>query len=302
MSQVLRKKNKLWKIIDKEENKTSSYDLTKRDPQYTSADSVPLYELTLLKNHYHPTVVKFVDFILENYNKDVIKYEGDPLIDFSLINFLEKFMLKNARVKKEKHSKKDKSKDKETEFDLDENGEVIDLNKKDKDFELMKNEKGESFEFIKIFADKKSKDQEVTKSKKKKKSNVDDIDDVDADIDIEDYADKVMEKEYKKINFDKDIDDDISLGDSYMDDEEDDIGDKKLITKKKKKKDKKTETKSKSKGIKFKEPEVNEDLEGLDFEGGEDNSEDNYEDEFDDELDDDEYLNEEEPELEEDIY
>ena len=41
-------------------------------------------------------------FILENYSKDVIDYEGDPLVDFSLVNFLEKFILKNPKIKKEK--------------------------------------------------------------------------------------------------------------------------------------------------------------------------------------------------------
>ena len=41
-------------------------------------------------------------FILENYNKDIISYNGEPLLDFSLTNFLEKFMLKNPKIKKEK--------------------------------------------------------------------------------------------------------------------------------------------------------------------------------------------------------
>jgi len=308
--------------------------LSKRDPQYTSADLVPLYELNLLKNHYHPTVVKFVDFILENYKKDVIKYEGDPLMDFSLINFLEKFMLKNARVKKEKHKKKEKDENDIVEYDLDENGETIELNKDDKDFEELKNVKGESFDFIKIFADKKSKDTDTVSKKKKKKLGGLDADDVDADINIDDFADKIMDKEYKKIKFDKDIDDDdidLSMGDdedgdNFEDDDEnfddgehfddgnfddenfddenfDDEAEEKVEVPKKqskklKKKEKdikvKLEKSIKTKGKKSKIKVKVDELQGNDFEG---EGQDNVHDEFENDDLDDDYMGEE-PELE----
>lgn len=39
-------------------------------------------------------------FIIDNYNRSCIDFESDPLIDFSLVNFLDKFILKNSKVKK----------------------------------------------------------------------------------------------------------------------------------------------------------------------------------------------------------
>ena len=108
VSQIVRNKNKLWKIVDKNLNNTNSenYDNLKRDPVYTNADEFPLNELLILTNHYHPSIQKFANFILQNYNKDIIAYDGDPLTDFSLVNFLDKFMLKNPKIKSDKGKKK----------------------------------------------------------------------------------------------------------------------------------------------------------------------------------------------------
>lgn len=190
ISQVLRNKNKLWKIIEtpftKTNESTVKFDNTKRDPQYTNADEFPLFELPILMNHYHPTVQKFSKFIIENYKKETINYEGDPLIDFSLVNFLEKFILKNPKVKSDKHKKQIKEEDlakKEDEEFRRFIGEKIedDLNKKEDD------NKGENFAFIKKFGEY----EKITKKEIKKKSTK-------KSEDIDDFADQVMEDEYAK--------------------------------------------------------------------------------------------------------
>ncbi len=76
VSQILRNKNKIWKIIDKPELKESEYDPIKREPQFSQADTVPLYELSLLAEHYHPSIKCFAEYILKNYNTNVIDYNS----------------------------------------------------------------------------------------------------------------------------------------------------------------------------------------------------------------------------------
>lgn len=217
VSQVLRNKHKLWKMLENPVNKMQeNYDFNKRDPQYTNADQFPLTEIIILTNHYHPTVQRFSNFILDNYNKEIINYEGDPFIDFSLVNFLEKFMLKNAKLKSDKNNKKKYlNKEDKEEDDLKRFMEEDDDEEKG-NFEE-EDDKGEKFEFIKKFNEKEKV--KSVKSKLKKKVITQDIDE---------YADQVMEDEYA--NFDKDIDDDgedeLLEGMAYAnEDEEEDFND-----------------------------------------------------------------------------
>ena len=230
VSQVLRNKNKLWKMLEREQTKINVfYDPMKRDPQFAQGEHSFLNELYLLEKHYHPSVQRMAKFILENYNKEIISYDGDPLMDFSLINFLEKFMLKNPKIKKEIKEKKIIEND---------DGELKRFLKGDEDNEKEKNnendiyEKNENdFQFIekfnKIYPEITNSKNYLKKLKKKEKKskNEDDIDDIidekefdqgKEDEDIEKFADKVIDDEYKK--FGKDIDDD-DLGD-YKDESE----------------------------------------------------------------------------------
>jgi ribosome biogenesis protein MAK21 len=55
-----------------------------------------LYELTLLGAHYHPTVAKWAKALLQKQN---VEYTGDPLLDFSLINFLDRFNYQQPKPK-----------------------------------------------------------------------------------------------------------------------------------------------------------------------------------------------------------
>lgn len=72
------------------------YDPLKRDPKYAHASRSSLYELTLLGAHYHPTVSKWAKTLLQ---KQIIEYSGDPLLDFSLINFLDRFNYQQPKPK-----------------------------------------------------------------------------------------------------------------------------------------------------------------------------------------------------------
>lgn len=51
-------------------------------------------ELLVLARHYHPTVALFASNILQGLK---INYSGDPLQDFTLIRFLDKFVFKNPK-------------------------------------------------------------------------------------------------------------------------------------------------------------------------------------------------------------
>ena len=214
ISQVMRNKNKLWKMIEREQKGVKLfYDSTKRDPQFAQGEYSFLNELFLLEKHYHPSVQRMAKFIIENYNKDIISYNGDPLLDFSLTNFLEKFMLKNPKIKKEKKEiKKIENDDDELKKFINEeeniNNNIENNNKEIDDFEFID-------KFNKIYPEITSDKNYLKKMKKKEKKmkTEEDVDEMignqeygNDDLEIEKYADKVIDDEYKK--YDKDIDDD----------------------------------------------------------------------------------------------
>ena len=55
------------------------------------------WELDAFKYHVHPTVQSFAEAISQ---RDSIRYSGDPLHDFSIVAFLDKFAYKNPKKKK----------------------------------------------------------------------------------------------------------------------------------------------------------------------------------------------------------
>ena len=221
ISQVMRNKNKLWKMVEREQKGVKLfYDSTKRDPQFAQGEHSFLNELHLLEKHYHPSVQRMAKFIIENYNKDIISYNGDPLLDFSLTNFLEKFMLKNPKIKKEKKEVK------KIENDDDELKKFIEGEDNEKNNSINNNLGNEirdenDFEFIdkfnKIYPEI-TNDKNYLKKIKKKEKKMKTEEDVDEmigdqefgqekdDIEMEKFADKVIDDEYKKYN--KDIDED----------------------------------------------------------------------------------------------
>jgi len=85
---------------------TLELDPIKRDPSCAFGDlengetrnidtiTPPLWESCLSSNHYHPSVEKFTSYL------GSIQYAGDPLQDFSLSPFLDKFAYRNPKAQK----------------------------------------------------------------------------------------------------------------------------------------------------------------------------------------------------------
>lgn len=79
---------------ESEIKKPTKYDPMKRSAAYAGAELSLYYELVLMSKYFHPTVQVFVENIAKNQN---IKYFGDPLKDFGLSHFLERFAFKNPK-------------------------------------------------------------------------------------------------------------------------------------------------------------------------------------------------------------
>lgn len=72
----------------------TKYDPFKRSAAFSGAEFTLYYELILMSKFFHPTVQVFVNNILKSQK---INYFGDPLKDFSLSHFLERFAFKNPK-------------------------------------------------------------------------------------------------------------------------------------------------------------------------------------------------------------
>ncbi|XP_019631116.1 PREDICTED: CCAAT/enhancer-binding protein zeta-like [Branchiostoma belcheri] len=77
---------------------SSQYDPQGRNPLYCGADGSCLWELCKLANHFHPSVALFAKKILDG---EVIQYSGDPLQDFTLARFLDRFVFRNPKQRKQ---------------------------------------------------------------------------------------------------------------------------------------------------------------------------------------------------------
>ncbi len=73
----------------------AAYTWDKRDPRHANAEGAGLWEAAVLQSHYHPSVQQFVASLL---NGGGIRYAGDPLRDFQLTPFLDKFVFKNPKA------------------------------------------------------------------------------------------------------------------------------------------------------------------------------------------------------------
>ena len=177
----------------------------KRDPQFANGENSFLNELQLLTKHYHPSVQRMSKFILENYSKDVIDYEGDPLVDFSLVNFLEKFILKNPKIKKEK-KKMNKGKvteEEELQRFMKEDNE--DANREEKEIEVGDDDLKFIDKFNKVYPKITNSKNYLKKLKKKeKKDNEDEVvdDEEEGAKDAIELVDKVLARAVKIKNED----------------------------------------------------------------------------------------------------
>ncbi|KAI3364606.1 hypothetical protein L3Q82_011391, partial [Scortum barcoo] len=78
-----------------------TYDPLHRNPLFCGADHTTLWELQRLAVHFHPSVSLFAKTILQGGS---IQYSGDPLQDFTLIRFLDRFVFRNPKQLKEKQN------------------------------------------------------------------------------------------------------------------------------------------------------------------------------------------------------
>ncbi|XP_035851283.1 CCAAT/enhancer-binding protein zeta isoform X2 [Sander lucioperca] len=78
-----------------------SYDPLHRNPLFCGADHTTLWELQRLAVHFHPSVSLFAKTILQGGS---IQYSGDPLQDFTLIRFLDRFVFRNPKQLKGKQN------------------------------------------------------------------------------------------------------------------------------------------------------------------------------------------------------
>ncbi|XP_019894741.2 uncharacterized protein F23B12.7 [Musca domestica] len=79
----------------------SKYDPFHRVPDFAGAEFALQNELLLLRRHIHPTIEVFAESVLNNKRID---YYGDPLRDFGLAHFLERFSFKNPKKLDDKSS------------------------------------------------------------------------------------------------------------------------------------------------------------------------------------------------------
>merc|ERR1712025_1475224 len=77
-----------------------TYDPTARNPLYSGADKCDYWELQNLSQHFHPSAALFAKNLLDN---EPIKYTGDPLSDFTLTRFLDRFVFRNPKKNPEKN-------------------------------------------------------------------------------------------------------------------------------------------------------------------------------------------------------
>ncbi|XP_007255500.3 CCAAT/enhancer-binding protein zeta [Astyanax mexicanus] len=75
------------------------YDPIFRNPLYCGANYTTLWELQKLSLHFHPSVALFAKTIMQG---EFIQYTGDPLQDFTLIRFLDRFVFRNPKPMKGK--------------------------------------------------------------------------------------------------------------------------------------------------------------------------------------------------------
>lgn len=80
--------------IDTNKPRTTTYDFHARNPLYANAESVVLWELAMIVKNFHPSENLFAQNIID---KQKIEYDGDPLTDFALKHFLDRFVFRNPK-------------------------------------------------------------------------------------------------------------------------------------------------------------------------------------------------------------
>ena len=72
-----------------------NFDASKREPAYAASARPALWEASLLRMHFHPSVKAFSASLLDAPHE--IRFAGDPTTEFSLTSFLNRFAYKNPK-------------------------------------------------------------------------------------------------------------------------------------------------------------------------------------------------------------
>mmetsp|Transcript_1401 Transcript_1401/g.1883 ORF Transcript_1401/g.1883 Transcript_1401/m.1883 type:complete len:1050 (-) Transcript_1401:826-3975(-) len=84
-------------VVSDDEEEVGEYDASKREPKYAGCAKATcrLWELEPYTRHYHPSVRAFAIALARDPKG--VKYEGDPMKDFSANAFLDRFVYRNPR-------------------------------------------------------------------------------------------------------------------------------------------------------------------------------------------------------------
>ncbi|TRY84502.1 hypothetical protein DNTS_035845 [Danionella cerebrum] len=205
-------------------NKTT-YDPLNRNPLYCGADHTVLWELQKLSLHFHPSVALFAKTILQG---ESITYTGDPLQDFTLIRFLDRFVFRNPKQSKGKlnskqylakeesqipvdevffyryFKKQDEKRLKRSKQDEDESHEDVDDDEFDR---LLEGYEGDSY-FTDSVMRKSKKGRKQEEEEEDSDEDIDDLDDEEVSLgSMEDFEDECEEEGGEFMDVDDEADD-----------------------------------------------------------------------------------------------
>jgi ribosome biogenesis protein MAK21 len=94
-----------------------NYDANKRNPSYACmSEHIPyLHESHLLMHHFHPSVSAFATSLFTDEGGHRVQYKGDPLEEFTIMSFLNRFAYKNPKQQVIDELKQSQQKIEETE-------------------------------------------------------------------------------------------------------------------------------------------------------------------------------------------
>lgn len=81
----------------KPDDGNTPYDGHVREPLAAHAGTAPWWEVCTALHHYHPSVKSFAQSLLQAPHN--VQYTGDPISDFTLMAFLDRFVYKNPKKK-----------------------------------------------------------------------------------------------------------------------------------------------------------------------------------------------------------
>jgi ribosome biogenesis protein MAK21 len=206
-------------------NLLGNFDASKRNPSFACKDdTIPfIFESCLLNHHYHPSVRNFANSLFQSPSHH-IEYSGDPLNEFTIMAFLNRFAYKNP---KQQMIDKLKAQQKEVSDYQPVNQEFEELIRSSEDPKsLSKYVAPDKKFFYKFFADRELlRAQGKTKENRRKKKGDEDEDDEDMDEEaegsdlereIDEYTDQLAEDMMKHDALTRGED----LGDDFDDDED----------------------------------------------------------------------------------